>query len=634
MFSWKGEYFLYIFLSGPDKQYAEVGETKRVGRKTIISRQYLGRVLDMEAGIYRNKERGVFTFDPKTGEYGVPPEDYVPPDIVDRRKKLPSISVDFGDAFFMDTFLHASGMMDVVDQIEYGNPDTLHAMVIFYTLSGLARVDAITWYDGSFTRLLYPKANLTSQRISSFLASIGTPEKQMAFHKAYINFIFNNYNDDKNILIDSSGLPNSIHFPLTQKNVHNGKVSNEIRLIFVVQKSTGLPLYYRTVPGNIVDKTTLSRMISHLQALGIDIDSCIMDAGYESGTNIDLFYDENNKCKIGFITRVGSNNSEFQTMVCEELPDIRSRDNFVQYEDRYLFIKKKPILVGSKKDKPAWLFLGLDWNRFTDENYKLFKRAKKKSLSLDDVYEAIENGGLFGILSGREYECEEILPAYYQRQAAEQIFDFAKNYTNLLPLRVRTEKTFNGHLLLSYIATCTIKMIHLRLKEVNLFLGSRLGCLRNQKCIVYPDRVVTDTPQREANDTYKTFKIKCPETIYRRCGDLIYDPPKAGSLPTLPKKSKKSSDENKQNTGDIEDAKDKCDTNHFTKEQTTKAESTEEKDKSTVKRPRGRPKGSKNKKTLEREAAGVLGGPTAEKRGRGRPKGSKNKKTLEQEQQK
>ena len=50
-----------------------------------------------------------------------------------------------------------------------------------------------------------------------------------------------------------------------------------------------------------------------------------------------------------------------------------------------------------------------------------------------------------------------------------------------------------------------------------------------------------------------------------------------------------------------------------------------------IKRGRGRPKGSKNKKTLEREAA-MANQPQQIKRGRGRPKGSKNKKTLEREE--
>ena len=51
-----------------------------------------------------------------------------------------------------------------------------------------------------------------------------------------------------------------------------------------------------------------------------------------------------------------------------------------------------------------------------------------------------------------------------------------------------------------------------------------------------------------------------------------------------------------------------------------------------VKRKPGRPKGSKNKKTLEREARErALLEQAGQKRGRGRPKGSKNKATLERE---
>lgn len=619
---------MYIFYTGPNDCYASVGVSKRDGSDTSVDATYLGRVLDKERGIYASRKRGMFTFDPDTGEYGNPPDDFVPQEKQDRRKKSRRLSVDFGDAFFVNAFIHASGMMDVVDSIEYGNKDTLHAMLLFYVLSGLANCDAIHWYEGNIASLLYPKANLTSQRISDFLASIGTPEKQIAFQKSYIAFVMEHYNQDKNILIDSSGLPNNIHFSMTERNVHNGKVSNEVRLIFVVQKSTGLPIYYRAVPGNIVDVSTLSRVFLHLKSMGVDVSSCIMDAGYNSGDNLDLFYDENHKCKIGFITRIGAGDKNFKDLVSKELAHIETKENFVKYEDRYLFIIKRPVMVGSKKDNPAFMFLGLDCARMTDEQHKLLKRAKRDSLTIDEVYSAMQSEGVFGILSGEDYGCEDILPAYYQRQAAEQIFDFAKNYTKLLPLRTNNEATFNGHLLLSYVATCIVKMIQLRLKEANLFFGSRLACLRNQKCTIYENRIVTDEPRREANDTYKAFGIKCPDEIPITDGRLSYAPPESG---TIPKKRKRRA------KGDAKTAEDKTTApkrrgrpkgskNKATLERETKAaaQGTE------PKRGRGRPKGSKNKKTLEREAQEASLG-KSEKRGRGRPKGSKNKKTLERE---
>ena len=98
-------------------------------------------------------------------------------------------------------------------------------------------------------------------------------------------------------MVDSTGLPNSINFRFTRKNIHNGKLSNEIRLIFVIQKSTGLPLFYYVVPGNVVDVNTLETIFYHLEAMDIDIDSCILDAGFNSCSNYDLFYDLNSHQK-------------------------------------------------------------------------------------------------------------------------------------------------------------------------------------------------------------------------------------------------------------------------------------------------------------------------------------------------
>lgn len=618
---------MYIFYDKTGR-YASAGVSSRDGTETSVDVTYLGRVLDKDKGIYKSRERGIFTFDPDTGEFGSVPEEYIPPESTDRRKKHKRVSVDFGDAFFVDTYLHASGMIQIVDVIEYGNRDTLHAMLLFYMLSGLANCDAIHWYEGNIASLLYPDANLTSQRLSSFLASIGAPEKQMAFQKAYIKFVMEHYSQDKNILIDSSGLPNNIHFPLTEKNVHNGKVSNEIRLIFVVQKSTGLPLYYRTVPGNIVDVSTLSRIFLHLDSMGIDISSCIMDAGYNSGDNLDLFYDENHKCKIGFITRIGSGDKTFKGLISKELSGIETKENFVKYEDRYLFIIKRSVMVGSNKDNPAWMYLGLDCSHMSDEQHKLLKRAKRDSLSTDEVYTAMQDEGVFGILSGEDYTCDEILPAYYQRQTAEQIFDFAKNYTKLLPLRTSTDATFHGHLLLSYIATCVVKMIQLRLKETNLFFGSRLACLRNQKCTIYENRIVTDEPQREANDTYKVFKMLCPDSIPIVSGRLSYTPPEAGSISKERKRRKKSGGTNdkQENLKPKRRGRPKG-----SKNKKTIAREAGPADRGIAqKRGPGRPKGSKNKKTLERETMQATSGAT-KKRGPGRPKGSKNKKTLERE---
>lgn len=612
---------MHLTFSGPRNQYASAAVSIRNGSSVRSEYTYLGKVISLEDGIFYNRDRGYFKFELSDGTFSDVPDDFVIPE-PDPAFKGSHYSVDFGDAYFLDMFLWKSGFMKVIDSLPAKNRDTLHSMILFYVLSTLANRDANIWYQGSITRLMYPQANMHSQRISEFLALLGNPDNRMIFQKAWLDFILNHYDTDRNVLIDSTGLPNRIHMPQTNTNVHNGKVSCETRLIFVVQKHTGLPLFYESIPGNIVDVSTLERVMLHLKNLHVNLESCILDAGYNSAGNLDLFYDDSHRCKIGFITRVSERDPRLAQMIKEELPTMESRENFVAYKDRYVFMKKKKVMCGTNNDNPAWMYLGLDCSRVCDEQRKLMKRAKKQSMTKDDVFEAMQTEGLFAILSGEEYTIDEILPAYYQRQDAEQIFDIVKNYTKMLPLRTEEPDTYAGHLLLGFIASCAVKMIQLKLKTEDLFLGSRLACLRNIKCTIYEGSVVTDVPQAEARQTYEAMGLTCPTEIPIIKGRLDYkfpdedrtlctDAPSSQELPVHRGRGRPKGSKNKKTLAKL-------------------AEVSEEGQGEMPKRGRGRPKGSKNQKTLEREAAIKAAAEAEAKphRGRGRPKGSKNKSTL------
>ncbi|MDR2203551.1 MAG: hypothetical protein LBE76_04525 [Nitrososphaerota archaeon] len=117
-------------------------------------------------------------------------------------------------------------------------------MIAYYTLCSMANCHANDWYEGNYARILYPKANLTSQRINNFLTAIGTEQTQRNFFTKYIKLLEQKAIDTSSILIDSTGLPNNIHFPLTAIRNYNGETQNEVRLIYVVQQKTGLPIYF------------------------------------------------------------------------------------------------------------------------------------------------------------------------------------------------------------------------------------------------------------------------------------------------------------------------------------------------------------------------------------------------------
>ncbi|NLZ64362.1 MAG: transposase [Lentisphaerae bacterium] len=491
--------------------YAKLLEAHRERGKPKQKLLYaLGRVLDKDRGIYRNLERGVFMYDLSSNTYGAAPENYVPSPIRRGREQL---LLDFGDAYFVSEFLRADGLSRCAEAIRYGNPDTLMSMISYYMLSPLSNCHAGSWWEGSYASILYPKANLTSQRISDFLAAIGSEGNMRLFFDEYFSYLAPQLGKGMgNILIDSTGLPNSVHFPLTAVSNHNGETSNEVRLIYVTHQDTGLPIYFRYCPGNVIDVSTLARTIAELKACGVNTKFSILDAGYYDHENAAMLYENG----ISFMLRLRSGLKLCKGLLAEHLPTLESKENLVAYNDRYLYVKRvKCELV---ETYPAYAYVCMDIERKNDEARKLFRRARKCEMKTGEVHEAMEAQGTFVIVTSRKMAREKVLPQYYQRQQIEQIFDIGKNHARFLPINVQTEETFRGHLLLTFIAAVAMKKIQTRLLSTVYNPMSLFLCLRNQKCKVYENLVVTQEPQKKANDCYKAFAIKCPTTLPRKNG--------------------------------------------------------------------------------------------------------------------
>lgn len=488
-------------------EYARIATSTRVGDKVVTQAKALGRVLDKEKGIFRSRERGVFTYNHTTGEYGQPPASFS--DKTHRKDHREKLILDFGDVYFLHGYIQASGLRPAIEAIGYGNNDTLNAIITYYVLCLTANCHAEAWYEGSYARMLYPEANITSQRISEMLGSIGDEWSYREFFKEYAKLLKKRH-EGADILIDSTGLPNSIHFPLTAVSNHNGMISNEVRLIYAVQQGTNLPLYFRYCPGNVIDVSTLCTTINEIKAYNIDVKFAILDAGYLSDDNINELYDGG----ISFVSRVKENSRIYKDAVKNILPSIDKKENRVTYNGRYAFIERSECIVGD--GHKAYLHLGLDLSMKNHESVKLMERAARNKMGTDEVFEAMERQGVFCLISSRPIARDKILPTYYTRAQIEQVFDLCKNNTNMLPLRVRSEETFRGHLLIAFVASVIAKKLQEDLKDTSLNPASAFQLLRNQKCKVFADLIIPQEPVRKANDLYKKFGMKSPKTISKK----------------------------------------------------------------------------------------------------------------------
>ncbi len=502
-------------------EYAKICTGKRVDGKVTITQISLGRVIDKEKHIFHNRARGFFTYDIESDSYGE--VDIAAMPTIKRKNTREKAILSFGDAWFLDWFIRDINMYDAIGALDYGNMDSVRAMVMFYVLSNMANCYAEEWLEDSYAHILYPNANLSSQRVSDLLETIGEETSYRAFFHRYFLDVVNKTEGGEDILIDSTGLPNSIHFPLTAISNHNGKISNEVRLIYVVQRESNLPLYFRYIPGNVIDVSTLSRTIKELKAYNVDTKFAILDAGYLTEANTKELYDND----ISFISRLSEKTNLYKKLVAEFASKLEDEKNLVEYNGRYVYLIKVRVLLNGadsrilKDDEEplpgegnvAYAYVGRDIAMQNIETSKFFENAKSKGYSTEELHRIRMSKGLFVLYSSRKIKVPEVLPKYYTRQQIEQVFDLCKNNTKMLPLRTQTEETFRGHLVLAFIASVIVKVLQEKLKNTKMNPQGVFYSLGNQRCKVFDDRVITCEFTKKSNDLLRFFKLKCPVEI-------------------------------------------------------------------------------------------------------------------------
>jgi transposase len=300
-------------------------------------------------------------------------------------------------------------------------------------------------------------------------------------------------------------MPNEISFPLPAWGNHGGESERETRLIMVVERSTGVPLYFRYMAGNIVDVSTLSNTMSELKEMGVNTGFALIDAGYYSRSNITELYEN----KISFVTRLPAGRTLYKDLITEHSADMEVCGNMVLYGKRALYIKTVKVNIFSHT---AYAYIVCDIKRKADELIRGFITAKEEGVSMDEFNERMLYKGKFIIISSEETPKEEIMPLYYTRQYAENLFGISKNNLDLLPLRVHSIEMFRGYLMLNFLALVVHKE-YTRALGNNYTFEEALMEMSNQKCKVYNNNIIISEPTKKAKHI-----VSLLDTVVKKSG--------------------------------------------------------------------------------------------------------------------
>ena len=393
--------------------------------------------------------------------------------------------LDFGDSYLLMKFMEK----EMKDVYEYLRKTGALPHVLYRILKKDAMRRARAWQDGNIAKLLCP-GDLTSQRITEFLVNFGKEENIREFYGLYL------HSPESGISIDTTALPNQIDLDITQWGYSSDTVDEEIKLVLVMDRENNKPLYFRHIPGGILDVSSLRTTDAEMKQLGIKSALTILDAGFFSEDNIESLCDDS----TDFLIRVPANRSFYHDLI-DSSQDIEDPELSAVYGRRIMFIKTGKMKYGNHD---VYVYTVLDPERRGRELRRYLIKHRK-----DFNRFSVRRKGFMVLMGSMEIKKEDLIPLYYTRQFVEKAFSYSKDDLSLLPLRVHSEDALRGYLFLIFISLIVYMSLQKKIGSVEV----SLDILRNLKCKVFEKEIVIQEPTKEQKELFEKIGIIVPNTM-------------------------------------------------------------------------------------------------------------------------
>ncbi len=344
------------------------------------------------------------------------------------------------------------------------------------------------WHEGNIARYIAP-GDLRSQRISEFLVRFGDESIIRDFYKTYL------HPPESGISIDTTALPNQIGIESTQWGYSSETVDEEIKLLLVMDRERNRPLYFRYIPGSILDVSSLETTNKEMEDLGIKSSMTIMDAGFFSEDNIRSMLNKN----MDFLIRVPANRTIYRECI-ESINDMEDPERSVIYAKRIMFIvSRKREFAGHD----VFLYTVLDPERRGRELRRYLLKHQKDY----DPF-AVKRKGFMVLMSSSEIDINDLIPMYYTRQFVEKAFSYSKDDLSILPLRVHGEEALRGYLFLIFLSLIVYMDLQKKIGSIEI----SLDILRNLKCKVFDHEIVVQELTKDQKALFEKIGVIVPNT--------------------------------------------------------------------------------------------------------------------------
>ncbi len=410
--------------------------------------------------------------------------------------------LDFGDTYVIDQFFEQSGFSDLLNTI-FGASKNIVLSLIYYRLChNAAMMYAERWFEGNYVRKRFTNMDLSSQKVREYLMSLANEITQRKFFEEYTKRFSHS---KRGVIIDGASLPNQIHNPMTTWGRSEEEIDKQVRFLLAVDRDEHLPLFFRLLPGNIIDVSSLQNTLYELKNYGVNDAYVLLDAGFFSDENIRDMYKNN----IDFVVRLPSGRILYKELIQKEGAILESKKNLVRYGKRGLFVKEVEIELLNKK---AFAYVVQDPMRRGREMARYILDSVDDGVIQEDENYEIINKGIMVVISSFKISKDEIVPFYYIRQTAEVFFGFSKDDLAILPLRVHSHEGIRGFIFLQFLTLIAFTQLKNKLGKAYT-VDEVLLSMRNLKCKVYDKDILINEVTKEQREMAEKLGVLVPKNL-------------------------------------------------------------------------------------------------------------------------
>lgn len=290
-------------------------------------------------------------------------------------------------------------------------------------------------YENSFVSELYPDAKISKNSISKLLLELGRDRESIVdFFKEF------NVEDDKIIFDGTDLVSNSrnMDFPKLSKTKKGG-FDFAINIMFVFSVKSQLPVYYRTLPGNIKDVKAfkLSLLESNITDAVI-----VLDKGFYSEANINSLESE----ALDFLISL----RRTSTLIDYTSFEIAAKDSlsgFFKYDGKIIWYQT----LDSEKGK-VHTFLSDELKAEESKDYLNRIETHPEKYSIEGFHQNVKKFGTLSILSNTANSAEKIYGFYKNRNQVELMIDAFKNLISADSSYMQNESSLEAWMFINYIA--------------------------------------------------------------------------------------------------------------------------------------------------------------------------------------